>query len=80
MSFEEYWQEYIQTNEAWRGMSQREAARVGWLGRNRELEYYTKQVVDLIKVGQNMQKEVLQLRVDIARLRAKQEGESDGQG
>ena len=70
MTFLEYWENYKQTNPGYRDFTLQDAALVGWIGRNAEIEHFVEQIQEMQARLRVIEKEMLRQRIELARRQA----------
>lgn len=68
--FKTYWEDYKQTNPGYKLLDPQDLVLIGWIGRNAEIDEFAAQMHEMLASSRKIEKEVLQLRMEIARLRA----------
>lgn len=75
--FNSYWEDYKITNPNWRNLDAQDLVLIGWIGRNKEIDEFLAQIQDMTSRLREIEKGMLLQRMEIAKLRANQEEESN---
>lgn len=76
-SFDEYWEDYKQTNPSWQKLEAKDLVLIGWIGRNKEIDGFMADIQDMTSRLREIEKEMLRQRLEIAKLKMSQGEENE---